>query len=141
MSYAIQTSAQNKLVTASTAQVTLCQFDITALPGVGRGLATPFVILAEIKVLMTASPTPDHSSRVWRHIQCWERTGFAPAVALTLLGTQFTDDTSGGVIGSSTQASPTYDVSGTTLGRVRIIPMASSSMTWFTRMDLTILQG
>ncbi len=139
MSFIASTAVQNVTVTSSTAAVTLAQFDVTALPGVGIALAIPYVIRAKITVFMTAASTPDHSSRCWEHVVVWERTN-ANAGAFRVLGGPFNDDGGGGLFGAATAGSPTYDVSGN-FGRVRMIPYSSNSLTWFTRMDLTVLQG
>jgi hypothetical protein len=140
MSYAVKTEVQTKIVTASTAQVTLCQFDLTALPGVGQSLTPPYVIEATIRILLTANPMPDHSSRVWRQVVCWERTGSGTGASFRVLGGPANDDANGGNFGAATTGNPTYDVSGN-FGRVRMIPYDAASLTWFTRMDLTVLQG
>lgn len=141
MSFVAKTSVQKVTTTLSTAQLTLVEFDITALPGVGQALVAPFVILANVKLFATAAPMPDHSSRVWQQAIAWEKGAGVGSLLRVLDGpTEDVANRPNGLFGASTINNPTYDVSGN-LGRLRMIPYSTSSITWYARMDLTVLQG
>jgi hypothetical protein len=128
MSFSAKVSLQTVFVAPNTGQFTACQFDYTALPGIGQALVNPFMIIADISILMVAVSDPgDHGGRLWAGKAAWELSQ----------GLSFRFVNSGAVISGS--PTPSFDVSGT-LGRVRVIPINSGG-TWYTRMDLTIYQG
>lgn len=125
-------------VTATSVQSVLATFDYTALPGLGRALVPPFVIKADVCILMTSSGAIDHSARMWDNTVVWEYRN-------ATLGWHINSPVASrngqpnGLIGASTAAAPTYDVSGT-LGRVLAVPVASASISWYVTMDLQILE-
>ncbi len=128
MSYDSKIVLKNVVIPADTGQFTACSFDYTAIPGLGRALVNPFMITADIKIMLVASTDlGDHGGKLWVGSCAWELSQ----------GLSFRVLNSGVVV--STSVSPVFDVTGTT-GRVRVIP-ARAGGTWYTRMELTIFQG
>jgi hypothetical protein len=128
MSFTAKTTVHSIFTAPNTGIFTACQFDYTFLPGIGQALVNPFMIVADVTVMMVAVSDPgDHGGRLWAGKAAWElNQGFSFRVV-----------NSGSVISGT--PIPSFDVLGTA-GRVRIIP-PNSGGTWYTRMDLTIFQG
>lgn len=128
MSYNGQPIIESTVVAGSTAQFTACSFDYTNIPGLGRALVNPCMIIADITIAMLAVTDPgDHGGRLWAGKAAWELNQ----------GLAWRFVNSGSVIAGT--PSPSFDVTGTT-GRVRVIPPFAGG-TWWTQMKLTIRQG
>jgi hypothetical protein len=129
MSFTAKTTVHSIFTAPNTGIFTACQFDYTFLPGIALPLVNPFMIVADVTIMMVAVSDPgDHGGRVWAGKAAWELSQ----------GLAFRTVNSGATI-SLMSTAPSFDVLGTS-GRVRVIP-ANSGGTWYTRMDLTIFQG